>query len=222
MHQRRGAVLALASSLLAALCAWAATTSPAQARGAAGPDMLDGHHDTTTIPRILDPVGRVDVTGRFSAFDADGVASYDVERRVATPGHRLGHWQAPKAWQGITVKHVTTKLRPGAEICFRARAYDPAGHRSRWGDRRCTTEPYDDRAFARHGRATGRHVSTARGERSRSSDGLPAPPSSRRRPHRGRRRRELDRGRRRRGRALTSAPAVREAPADSHPRGRAR
>src|SRR5262249_42294526 len=87
------------------------------------PGMSDARYDTNGLLRVLRSVGRVDVTGRFHGWDDTGVASYDVQRRVAPPGKDFGSWVAPQAWQGVTGHRVTASLGPGAEICFRARAH---------------------------------------------------------------------------------------------------
>jgi hypothetical protein len=112
------------------------------------PMMGDGIDDTTSVIHVLHSVGRARVTGRFHGLDDSVISSYDVERKIAPPNRRFGSWVAPQRWHAVVGHHVTASIKPGTEICFRARARDAVGRLSAWGDRRCATEPYDDATLA--------------------------------------------------------------------------
>jgi len=82
----------------------------------------------------------------YSATDDFGVASYDVQTRVAAPGSQLGPWidRASATTSTELVKHAA----PGSEVCARFRARDLAGNLTGWSAARCTSIAYDDRALA--------------------------------------------------------------------------
>ncbi len=87
------------------------------------------------------------VTFRAVASDDHGVASYDVESRRAAPGGSLGSWSRVVS-AGSEARWTTSKLSPGSEVCFRARARDAAGNTTAWTTARCSSLPVDETGFS--------------------------------------------------------------------------
>jgi hypothetical protein len=114
------------------------------------PTMADGHNPTT--PLILHGLGVQHPVYRFRGSDDVSISSYDVRRRSAAPGHRLGPWAKVAA---TTSRHLAVAVRPGAERCFTARAVDHVGRVSAYGDPWCVVAPVDDRALATRGGVRG-------------------------------------------------------------------
>lgn len=96
--------------------------------------------------------GGIAVTHRYQATDPSGVASYDVSRRVASPGRPWTASTVPAAWRATTARSVSQRFAPGTNVCFNFRARDRAGNLSQIRGNAhevCTAVPYDDRSFAR-------------------------------------------------------------------------
>ena len=89
--------------------------------------------------------------GWAATDDASGVATYDVQTRTFSPTQKAGTgWHA---WQsGISATSAMLTGRPGATVCFRARATDHAENTSSWGAESCVTFPADARTFKASGR----------------------------------------------------------------------
>jgi len=92
----------------------------------------------------------------YAASDDFGVASYDVQTRLAKPGQPLGAWTARRT--ATTATTLSVQAAAGSEWCVRFRARDLAGNVSTWSSARCTSVVYDDRALAVSG-ATARKAS---------------------------------------------------------------
>jgi hypothetical protein len=93
----------------------------------------------------------------YGASDDFGIASYDVQTRVAAPGRLPGAWTDQVL--ATTSTALTVRAAAGSEWCVRFRARDVAGHVTDWSAPRCTAVAYDDRALAVSG-ATARKRST--------------------------------------------------------------
>jgi hypothetical protein len=100
---------------------------------------------------VVRGIGPTEVRFHYRGYDDSGIASYDVQERVAPKGRLLGPWKAPRALQGLTVRHIEVTVRHGQERCFRVRAYDLVGRFSGWGRQWCAVSPLDDRAFSTRG-----------------------------------------------------------------------
>lgn len=88
----------------------------------------------------------------YQATDPGGVASYDVARRVASPGRPWTATTVPVAWKATTARSVSQRFAPGTNVCFTFRARDRVGNLSQIrgnAHEACTAVPYDDRSFAR-------------------------------------------------------------------------
>jgi hypothetical protein len=104
---------------------------------------------------LSDDQGRISFG--YAASDDFGVASYDVQTRLAKPGRSLGAWTARRS--ATTATTLSVPAPAGSEWCLRFRARDLAGNVSTWSTARCTSMVYDDRALAVSG-ATARKRSS--------------------------------------------------------------
>lgn len=93
----------------------------------------------TAAPRWLavPASGKVKATFSYAGKDDRGVASYDVQVRVAPIDGPFGFRKTIAARS--TKTSVTRTLRAGEEACFRVRARDVVGSTSGWSKERCTS-----------------------------------------------------------------------------------
>lgn len=107
---------------------------------------------TSPMSVLLDNQSRIPIS--YIAADAlSGVASYDVQYRIARSGRSYGPWITPDPWKRTKATTQVLQLGPGEAGCMAVRARDAVDHTSAWVSR-CVSRPTDDRGLMVSGKAS--------------------------------------------------------------------